>query len=289
VLHTIEYYVNEFGVPVSYARFRADGSIDENDVDSLLETKTKEGKRCFVSLMHANNETGQLTNLARVASLCKRYGAIFHSDCVQTIGHYPVNLLELGVHLASASAHKFHGPKGTGLLYVQEGLPVSPLIYGGSQEKGYRAGTENVTGIVGMAKALELSGQRFTHDEPYISDLKQHLTTYLKKYFPGILLNSGTHSLYSVLSVSFPKNERTEMLLMQLDEQGICASGGSACSSGGGSHVMKALGRAEQYITIRFSFSSYNTKEELDKVAEALKELLQPAELSLKSITTNNE
>jgi cysteine desulfurase len=176
--------------------------------------------------------------------------------------------------MASASAHKFHGPKGVGFLYVHEDLHPSPLIYGGAQERGYRAGTENVSSIIGMAEALNLSCKNYSTDQQHISGLKQYFAAFLKSYFPDCIINTGHFSLYSLLSVAFPKNEKTEFLLMHLDQKGICASGGSACS-GGGSHVMKELGRTDNYVTIRFSLSKYNTREDIDKTVEALQEILE--------------
>jgi cysteine desulfurase len=275
VLHTIRYYADEFGVEVSYVNIYEDGAIDQNDLRRLLETKTKEGKKCFIALMHANNETGQFTEIRWISSFCKKHGAVFHCDSVQTIGHYPVNLYAEGVHTASASAHKFNGPKGVGILYVHQDLHPSPLMYGGGQERGYRAGTENVAAIVGMAKALDLSYKHFSKDQSHILGLKQYLTTFLKTSFPDIIINSGRFSLYSVLSVSFPKTEASEMLIMHLDQKGICVSGGSACS-GGSSHVMEELGRDKSHVTIRFSLSKYNTREQLEEVIEAIQQQLHP-------------
>lgn len=276
VLHTVEYYAKEYGIDISYINLTEDGAIDQNELRRLLEAKTSEGKKCFVTLMHANNETGQFTEIRRISNLCKRYEAVYHSDCVQTIGHLPMNLSADGVHMASASAHKFHGPKGIGFLYVHEDIHPSPLIWGGGQERGYRAGTENVASIVGMAEALDLSNQNFSNSQQHILGLKHYLSTFIKKYFPDAIINTGRFSLYSTLSISFPKNEKTEMLLLQLDIKGICVSGGSACSGGKGSHVMEALGKTKHYETIRFSFCRHNTREEMDKVVEALIEILQP-------------
>jgi cysteine desulfurase len=274
VLHTVEHYAQEYKVGVSYVKLYEDGSIDQNDFRRLLEMKTSQGKKCLVTLMHANNETGQLTEIRWISSLCKKHGAIFHSDCVQTIGHYPLNLHTEGVHMASASAHKFHGPKGVGFLYVHEDLHPSPLIYGGAQERNYRAGTENVASIIGMAEALHLSYKNYSADQQHISGLRQYLATFLKTYYPDCIVNTGRFSLYSLLSVAFPKNEITEFLLMELDQKGVCASGGSACS-GGGSHVMKELGRTEEYVTIRFALSKYNTRQDIDATIEALQEILK--------------
>jgi cysteine desulfurase len=281
VLHTVEYYAKEYDVEISYVNLDEDGIIDKNDLRKLLETKTNEGKKCFVTLMHANNETGQFSEIRWISSLCKKHGAVYHSDCVQTIGHLPMNLSLDGVHMASASAHKFHGPKGIGFLYVHEDLHISPLIWGGGQERSYRAGTENVAFIIGMAEALQLAYQNFSNVQQHVLGLKQYLATFIKKYFPGAIINSNRFSLYSTLSVSFPKNEKTEMLLLQLDIKGICVSGGSACSGGKGSHVMEALGKTKHYETIRFSFSNHNTREELDKVVEALIEILQPEQTTV--------
>jgi len=288
VLHTVEYYAKEFGVDVSHVKLNEEGAIDQDDLLAILERKSSEGRKCLVTIMHANNETGQLIETKEVSDLCKRFGAIFHSDCVQTIGHYPLNLSVDGVHLASASAHKFHGPKGIGFLYVHEDLQISPLIHGCKHERGLRAGTENVACIIGMAEALDLFYQRFSKDHLYISELKQYLASLLRKHFPDIQINSGRFSLYSVLSVSFPKNEKTEMLLLQLDQKGICVSGGSA-SGGGASHVMEELGKTKDYVTIRFSFSRHNTKEELDKVIQALTEIVQPLEAKQITIVESTE
>jgi cysteine desulfurase len=194
---------------------------------------------------------------------------------VQTIGHYQLNLSELNIHFATASAHKFHGPKGVGLLYVHEELKIHPLIFGGGHERNCRAGTENVAGIIGMATALRLSYDRFERQNDTISALNAYFISRLLNTFPGIIINGGDSKLYSILSVSFPKSRQTEVLLTTLSLKGICAAGGSACS-GGGSHVMKELGRSENYVTIRFSFSRNNTKGEIDKVVEILKTILQP-------------
>ncbi|HWJ27431.1 MAG TPA: aminotransferase class V-fold PLP-dependent enzyme, partial [Flavisolibacter sp.] len=204
------------------------------------------------------------------------YDAIFHSDCVQTVGHYPINLSEIHVQFVSSAGHKFHGPKGVGILYVNENINIKPFIFGGGQERNMRAGTENVYGIVGYAKALEIAMRDYEQQSAYINDLKQYMTEELKKQIPGVSFNSAPNSLYTVLSVCFPKTEKAEFLLMNLDMNNICVSGGSACSSGAdvGSHVMKALGKTDTYATIRFSFSKYNTKEEVNRVVEKLKELL---------------
>jgi cysteine desulfurase len=275
VLHTVEYYCRAQQVPFSLVELTASGEVDYDNLEAQLKMVTAEGKKVLVSLMHANNEIGTLLDVTRVGSLCKQYNAIFHSDCVQTVGHYPLNLLESGVHFISGAGHKFHGPKGVGILYVHAGLQIQPLIYGGGQERNMRAGTENVYGIVGFAKALELAMGAYEQDSKYIADLKAYMKQKLVAAIPGIDFNSPDNSLYTVLSVCFPKTANSESLLLELDMAGICVSGGSACSSGenSGSHVIKALKKNDACNTIRFSFSKYNTTQEVDKVVKVLEEL----------------
>jgi cysteine desulfurase len=276
VLHTVEHYGHAAHVSTSFVALKEDGHIDLADLDRQLAEQTEAGKKCLVSLMHANNEIGVLLPIKKVGELAHKYGAIFHSDCVQTVGHYPINLSEIHVHFISASGHKFHGPKGAGLLYVNEDISIKPFIFGGGQERNMRAGTENVYGIVGFAKALEIAMRDYEKESAHIRGLKQYMTDQLKQSIEGVSFNCNADTLYTVLSVSFPKTEKSEFLLMNLDMNNICASGGSACSSGAdaGSHVMKALNKTKDYTTVRFSFSKYNTKEEIDQVVEKLKELV---------------
>jgi cysteine desulfurase len=197
---------------------------------------------------------------------------------VQTVGHYPVDLKSSGVHFISAAGHKFHGPKGIGILYVSNEVKIHPMILGGGQERNMRAGTENLYGIVGFSKALELSMANHEADSSFIQSLKKYMIKRLREEIPGVGFNGDGEgrSLYTVLSVSFPKTERSEMLLFSLDMNEICASGGSACSSGAdmGSHVIRAIEKDPAKVTVRFSFSKYNLREELDKVIEKLKELI---------------
>ncbi len=277
VLHTAEYYNKQNEVSLSYVKLKEDGHIDYDNLEEQLQLKSTEGVKSLVTLMHANNEIGTLLSIKKVGELCQKYGAIFHSDCVQTVGHYPIDLSNLHVHFISASGHKFHGPKGTGILYVNEHIEIKPFIHGGGQERNMRAGTENVYGIVGFAKALEVATVNYEKDSAYIKDLKSYMAQQLKANIPGISVNGDeTGGLYTVLSVCFPKTEKGEFLLMNLDINNICVSGGSACSSGAdiGSHVMKALNKTDNWITVRFSFSKYNTKEEVDRVVAKLKELI---------------
>jgi len=276
VLHTVEHYSRRGGVSTSFVGLTAEGAVDCHDLEKQLLELSSSGKKCLVTLMHANNEIGVLLPIKKVGEICKSYGAIFHSDCVQTVGHYHLNLSSIGVHFISAASHKFHGPKGVGILYVSEELSIQPFIFGGGQERNMRAGTENVYGIVGFARALEIAMRDYEAVSTYIKELRAYMKGELEKHFEEVSFNSPEDSLYTVLSVCFPKTERSDFLLMNLDINKICASGGSACSSGAdaGSHVMKALNKNDDHVTVRFSFSKYNTKEEIDKVVEKLKELM---------------
>ncbi|HEY6955697.1 MAG TPA: cysteine desulfurase family protein [Flavisolibacter sp.] len=276
VLHTAEFFAHDRHITTSFVALKEDGHVDLQNLEDQLAEYSALGKKCLVTLMHANNEIGVLLPIKKVGELCQKYAAIFHSDCVQTVGHYPINLSELYVHFISAASHKFHGPKGVGVLYVNENVKIKPFILGGGQERNMRAGTENVYGIVGFSKALEIAMRDYEQTSTYIDDLRHYMTDQLRRNFEGVSFNNGPNSLYTLLSVCFPKSEKGEFLLMNLDINNICASGGSACSSGAdiGSHVMKALNKSNKYVTVRFSFSKYNTKEEVDRVVDKLKELL---------------
>ncbi len=276
-LHTVEHMAHYGHATLSYVKLTDKGHIDLKHLEELL-AGSKE--RSLVTLMHANNEIGNLLKIKAVGELCQKYDAIFHSDTVQTVGHYPFDLKKLNVHFMNGAAHKFHGPKGVGILYVNENISIKPYINGGAQERNMRAGTENLYGIVGFAKALEIASERYDQDSEYVKGLKAYMAEQLQQNFPGIIFNGDSNgsSLYTVLNVSFPMTERSDMLLFNLDMAGICVSGGSACTSGANSvsHVIKALynGQAETMVPIRFSFSRHNTKEEIDTVVEKLKELV---------------
>jgi len=276
-LHTVEYLEQTGQVRLSFVKLTDKGHIDLEHLEQLLAESTE---KTLVTLMHANNEIGNLLELKKVGDLCEKYNAIFHTDMVQTIGHYPVDLKALNVHFANAAGHKFHGPKGVGMLYVREDINIKPYINGGSQERNMRAGTENLYGIVGFAKALEIATKRYDQDSSYIQDLKQYMAGQLLQHFKDIKFNGDMNgsSLYTVLNVAFPMNDRSDMLLFNLDMAGICVSGGSACTSGANSvsHVIKAIhnGQSEKIVPIRFSFCRHNTKEEVDAVVEKLKELI---------------
>jgi cysteine desulfurase len=228
--------------------------------------------------MHANNETGNITDIEEVGNICKKYGAVFHSDTVQTVGHYPFNLRQLPAHFITGAGHKFHGPKGAGFLYINENVKIKPFLKGGSQERNMRAGTENIYGIVGFAKALEIATENFEKDKIYIEGVKDYMKKQLQAAIPEVYFNGdqGGNCLYTILSAALPKTEKSEMLLFNLDINNICASGGSACTSGAdaGSHVIRAINNNPNYITVRFSFSKYNKKEEIDIVVEKLREVM---------------
>lgn len=274
-LHTVEYIHCNQGIELSYVTLLSDGHIDIQDLEKKLSASKE---KCLVTLLHANNEIGNILNIEAVGNLCKKYNAIFHCDTVQTVGHYPFNLRDTPVHFITGAAHKFHGPKGVGLLYINENVRIKPLINGGAQERNMRAGTENVYGIIGFAKALELATTRYEKDSVYIKKLKEYMIQQLQRYITGAAFNGDYlgSSLYTVLNVSFPKTEKSEMLLFNLDIHNICASGGSACTSGAdqGSHVIHAINNNPNQIAVRFSFSRNNTKAEIDDVVSILKGII---------------
>jgi len=273
-LHTVEYLHKLKQAHLEYVKIDDRGYVDMAHLEELL--KSLPGKT-LVSLLHANNEIGVMNDAALIGALCKQYGALFHCDMVQTIGHYKIDLRKIPVDFVSAAGHKFHGPKGVGMLYINENIKVKPLMHGGAQERNMRAGTENLYGIVGFAKALEIADKECKKNEEIINELRFYMMNQLSEHFDGIIFNGDPKGscLYTVLSVGFPVSDKTEMLLFNLDIHNICVSGGSACSSGAmaGSHVINALCNNKQ-TTIRFSFSKYNSKEEIDRVIEVLKTLV---------------
>jgi len=278
VLHTAEHYSRQYSLPLDMVALDEDGVVDYADLEQKLKQHQADGQKPLVSLMYANNEIGSLLDIQRVGHLCRLYGAIFHSDCVQAVAHYPINLSETFVHFISASGHKFHGPKGVGILYVNPSLEIAPLIHGGSQERNMRAGTENVYGIIGFAKALELALEGYAADSRYIGGLRSRMRELLVEHVPGVRFNGPENGLYTVLSVCFPRSSRSESLLTEMDQAGICVSGGSACTSGeaGGSHVIRALANRDGCTTVRFSFSKYNTAEEIEYTVNFLRSVLSP-------------
>jgi len=277
VLHTVE-ALEKRGVKISYVNLDGEGSIDYDQLETLLQGHPKS----MVSLMHGNNEIGNLLDLERVGSLCKEHGAYFHSDTVQTMAHYEHDMQSLQLDFAVGSAHKFHGPKGIGFLYINHQNKIHPFIHGGAQERNMRGGTENVYGIVGLAKAMEISYTQMESHRSHIEKLKSRMIEQLKEKVGEIAFNGLSDnldkSLYTVLNVCLPASDDNDMLLFNLDIDGVSVSGGSACSSGSsiGSHVLAELNRDQNRGAIRFSFSKYNTLEEVDYAVEKLAGLYQP-------------
>jgi len=274
VTHTVE-KIGQTGIAVHYVKLDEKGHVDLNHLESLLA----EYPNALVSLMHANNEIGNLLDVAQVGELCEKYSAYFHSDTVQTIGHYKHDMSKLKICGMTAAAHKFHGPKGTGFMFIRKDKKIQPFMHGGAQERNMRGGTENVYGIIGLAKALEIAYRDMDEHVQYISRLKSRMIDELRKNIPGIHFHGDSdnleRSLYTVLNVSLPESDENEMLLFNLDLQGISASGGSACSSGAttGSHVLGALYPNSKRGAVRFSFSKFNTEKDIDFAVEKLVEI----------------
>ena len=274
--HTVESIAKAGKARVSYVKIDEKGNVDLKDLERLLQSEDK----TMVSLMHANNEISTLLPIFEVSALCRKYGAFFHSDTVQTMGQYAFDLQKLDIDFITGAAHKFHGPKGVGFLYVNKNTKVDPLIHGGAQERGLRGGTENVYGIVGLAKAMDLAYEDVEAHQKHVQGLKTYMMNELKKYFTHIDFYGETDpekSLYTVLNVCFPKTEKSGMLLFTLDLKGVAASGGSACSSGAakGSHVLEGINGDMNRPNARFSFSRYTTKEEIDFALEQVKSIFE--------------
>lgn len=273
-LHTCSFLSDAGEAELEFVEVLQNGHINLDDLEKKLSSSPI---KTLVTLMHANNEIGNITNINQVGEICKKYNALFHADTVQTVGHFPINLKETKVDFITGAGHKFHGPKGVGILYINADTRIQPFIHGGGQERNMRAGTENIYGIVGFAKALEIATLNHSTDKEYILEIKNYLKKSLTEKIKGVIFNGDPEgdSLYTLLSVGFPISEKSEMLLFNLDIRNICASGGSACSSGTeqGSHVIRALGK-NNHVTVRFSFSKYNTKEEVDLLVVALAELI---------------
>jgi cysteine desulfurase len=274
VLHTMELLEKE-GVQVSFLRHDERGNLDLAHLEELLANQPQ----TLVSIMHANNEIGNLNNVEEIGRICKAHNAIFHSDTVQAMCHYKHDLQTLGANFIVGSAHKFHGPKGVGFLYCDAGVKIKPYIQGGAQERNMRGGTENVYGIIGLAKAMEIAYRDMEEHARHIQGLKDRMISKLKAQMEDVSFNGmseyGDKSLYTVLNVSLPASDINEMLLFSLDINKISVSGGSACSSGAntGSHVLRALGCDPARGSVRFSFSKYNTPQEVDYAAETLAKL----------------
>jgi cysteine desulfurase len=276
VLHSLEFFESIGLIKIQFLDVDENGNINKDQLVDLL----KEKKDNLVSLMHANNEIGNLIDLEEIGQICKEHKALFQSDTVQSMARYVLDLKKVNINAVLGSAHKFHGPKGIGFMYINSSTRIPPYILGGGQERDMRAGTENVYGIVGLAKAMEIAYDQLSANRKHIESLKSRMIKGLKKIIKDVKFNGLSEdiegSLYSVLSVSLPPSDKNEMILFQLDLNGVAASGGSACGSGAlkGSHVINALKADNERTTIRFSFSKFNTTEEVDYTLNKIQEIL---------------
>jgi len=279
ILHTVERLAQTDSVEVEYLRLDAHG---RPEMEHLRELLANGQSKTLVSLMHANNEIGAMIDLDAVSECCREFGALFHSDTVQTIGAYPIDLSKTHINFLAGAAHKFHGPKGVGFIYINGDNIIQPYIDGGAQERNMRGGTENIYGILGLAKALEEACENMEERRRYVRGLRDYLAEALLNLYPGLKFNGDwrNQAHYKLLSASFPPSPKSDMLLLNLDIAGISVSGGSACSSGAdaGSHVIDALESESDRQTIRFSLSHLNTKDEIDYALTQLKRILPVGE-----------
>ena len=278
VIKTAQSLERSEGTALDLVRHLPNGKVDLEHLSALLA----KGGKTMVSLMHANNEVGVMIDLHAVGKLCRTHGALFHSDTVQTMGHYPMDLSEVDIDFLACSAHKFHGPKGSGFLYTNPDLRIDGMIVGGGQERAMRGGTENVAGIVGLAKAFELAFVHMVEHESHVRGVKQLMVDGLRTRLPEVVFNGNSDQedrLYTVLNVKFPPHPNSGMATFLLDLEGVACSGGSACSSGAtqGSHVLRALGCQDpQRASVRFSFSRYTTSADIDKALDAVDKVFAP-------------
>lgn len=278
VIKTAQSLQRTNGIELSIVRHHENGQVDLRHLESLLA----KGGKAIVSLMHANNEVAVVQDLEQIGALCRTAGALFHSDTVQTMCHYAFDLEALPVDFITCSAHKFHGPKGVGFLYIRKGLQLGGQIEGGSQERAVRGGTESTHNIVGLAKSMDLAYGELVEHQAHIRGLKARMVAGLQETFPEVRFNGDSHlpdRLYTVLNVSFPPHPKSGMALFLLDLEGVACSGGSACSSGAtlGSHVLRALKFHDpNRASLRFSFGRYNTAAEIDYALDAIKRVFAP-------------
>lgn len=278
VLHTVEALQEKYDIGVSFVDLDSKGNLDFNHLESLLQTETK----TLVSLMHINNEIGNITDIKYVATLCKANNTLFHSDAVQSVGHYNLDLQDIPVDFIAVAGHKFHGPKGVGFAFIRKNVGfIKPLIFGGEQERGLRAGTESVHNIAGLETALKISYNKVEEENEYVQELKTYFIDKIKEVLPGVVFNGESANLeqstYTLVNVCLPiAASKSAMLLFQLDLKGIACSRGSACQSGSNkkSHVLSEILSDEDLNrpSLRFSFSIFNTKDEIDYVIYVLKE-----------------
>ena len=274
--HTVDELQRIGLAEIVHVNLNAEGCVDLADLEALLSGSDQ---KTMVCLMHANNEIGNLLPIEQVGEMCRAHGALFHSDTVQTMGHYAFDLSAFPIDFITCAAHKFHGPKGVGFLYVNKALHIKPLIMGGSQERGFRAGTENVYGIVGLSKAMDLAFEDLEEHQKHVQGLKSYMMDQLLETLGDVQFNgtcsTESKSLYTVLNVMLPPTNKADMLLFNMDIMGVACSGGSACTSGSnqGSHVLAGIGVQSDRPSVRFSFSRYTSKEEIDLAITALQKI----------------
>ena len=275
VLHCCDYLNKTQNINIKYVSINDNGEVDLDDLEKI----TSNNKHALVSLMHGNNEIGNINDLKTISKICEKNNVVFHSDTVQTVGHYAIDLNKINIQGIVGSAHKFHGPKGIGFLYLNNKHKISPFIHGGAQERNMRGGTENVYGIVGLSEALTLAYENMAAHKEKIIELKSHMIESLRQKVKGVKFNGLSsdldNSLYTVLNASIPNVDDQQMFLFNLDINNIAASAGSACSSGSdsGSHVLKEIKTEEGFVNVRFSFSKYNSIEEVDYVINKIVEI----------------
>jgi len=275
VLHCCDYLNKTQNINIKYVSINDNGEVDLGDLEKI----TSNNKNSLVSLMHGNNEIGNINDLKTISKICEKNNVVFHSDTVQTVGHYAIDLNKINIQGIVGSAHKFHGPKGIGFLYLNNKHKISPFIHGGAQERNMRGGTENVYGIVGLSEALTLAYENMATHKEKIIELKSHMIESLRQKVKGVKFNGLSsdldNSLYTVLNASIPNVEDQQMFLFNLDINNIAASAGSACSSGSdsGSHVLKEIKTEDGFVNVRFSFSKYNSIEEVDYVINKIVEI----------------
>ena len=281
VLNVVKYLEKIYSIKIIYLKLNKDGCINYNDLEKVLSSNNS---KKLVSLMHVNNEIGTVLDIQKVGDICKKYKSLFHSDTVQSIGRYKIDLSSLNIDFIVGSAHKFHGPKGIGFLYVNKNSNIDSIIIGGKQERGLRAGTESVHNICGLETALNLAYQNLAKDKNHIKRLKNHFISELKLKIPAIKFNANCDDLksntYTLLNVCLPiSKEKSVLLEFNLDIKGIACSRGSACQSGSlkGSHVLNEILNDSdlEKPSIRFSFSKFNTINEVDQVVDSLKSFIE--------------
>ncbi len=273
ITHTLDYIKSNSLAKVTLLPVDTSGHIDYNQLSAILEQSRE---KCLISLMHVNNEIGTMHDVNRIAEIAQENQALFNLDSSQSMGKYPIDVNDTNISFLCGSAHKFHGPKGVGFIYIKNENMIQTLMHGGDQERGLRSGTENIYGIAGMAEALQISVRDQEENRQHIKGLKDKFLQLVQSELEDIKINgSDTHGAYNIISLSFPKTEKSDLLMMNLDIAGICASAGSACSSGveNASHVLEAIGHDPERKAVRFSFSKFNTLEEIEQTIESLKKI----------------